>query len=79
MVVIAHSTGFNVTVSRWFNNGGVSIIGEHDSEVASDAFDYANQAQGYFRWAIQEMDATKIEIEIRLDNRLIELVEITRD
>lgn len=84
MVVIAHSTGFNVTVTSWpeLSDGRCGepiIIGEFESEIASDAFDYMTQARGYFRFAIQAMGAKTIEIEIRLDNRLIELVEITRD
>jgi hypothetical protein len=78
MVLVATSTTFNAVVNVWRSNGDVHILGELESD-ASDVFDYATQAQGYFRWAIQTMDARKIEIEIRLGNQLIELKEITRD
>lgn len=78
MVIVATSTDFNVGVTVWRDGHDVAPIGEFEGN-AGDAFDYAVQAQGYFRFAIQEMDARKIEIEIRKGNELIELIEITRD
>lgn len=78
MVIVATSTEFNVGVTVWRSNSDVQSIGEFIGN-AGDAYDYVIQAQGYFRFAIQEMDARKVEIEIRLGNLLIELIEITRD
>lgn len=79
MVIVATSVETECTVTVWRENGAVSILGTSQSEVASDVFDYAEQALGYFRFAIQEMDARKIEIEIRITGRLIQLTEITCD
>lgn len=79
MVVVATSVLTEATVTVFRTNGDVTILGECESEVASDVFDYSEQSIGYFRFAIQEMDARKIEVEVRIGGRLIQLTEITRD
>lgn len=79
MVIVATSVATEATVTVWRVNGEMAIIGTCESEAPSDVFDYAAQALGYFRFAIDQMDARKIEIEVRITGRLVELVEITRD
>lgn len=79
MVVINTEVMTECNVIAWRENDSVAIIGCHESTIASDVFDYYEQALGYFRFAIQEMDARKIEIEIRIAGRLIQQVEITKD
>ena len=79
MVVINTSVVTECNVIVWRENGDVSIIGTTESTVASDVFDYYEQALGYFRFAIETMDARKIEIEVRIDGRLIQQVEISKD
>ncbi len=55
----------------------ISSLGE---SIASDAFDFAAQALGYFRFAIQEMtDVTSIEIQVDRNGECIELTEIKRE
>jgi hypothetical protein len=59
---------------------GSSVIGASNDISPLDAFDYAVQAQGYFRFAIQEMDCRSITIDIRnYGLETVELIEITRD
>lgn len=79
MVVIATSVETEATVNVWRQNGEVAILGTCQSEAASDVFEYVEAALAYFRFAIQEMDARKIEIEVRITGRLVQLIEITRD
>ena len=70
----------NCTVSvAVFREVGSSILASIPASLPSDAFDYAAQAQGYFRFAIQDMDATRIEIEIFRGGETLELIQITRD
>ncbi len=58
---------------------GMRTISVQRQMVPSDAFDYAHQALGYFRFAIAEMDCARIEIEVANTSGCIELIEITRD
>lgn len=61
-------------------NQGSTVIGAPHGMTAIDAFDYAIQAQGYFRFAIGEMDCRSIEIDVRMPNgAAAEIIEITRD
>jgi hypothetical protein len=79
MVVVATSVLTECTVHVFRTNGEVTLIGECSSDVPGDVFEYVESALTYFRFAIQEMDARKIEIEVRITGRLIQLTEITRD
>lgn len=47
--------------------------------LASDAFDYFTHGIGYFRYAIQEMEAYKISLCVLNQGVTIEEAEITRD
>lgn len=59
---------------------GESVIGVLNDANPLDAFDYAIQAQGYFRFAIREMPCLSIGIEL-IDHlgSGVEFIEITRD
>ena len=80
MVTSTNPTGrlFTVTVVAFRDNGN-TMLADFETEVGSDAFDYAMQAQGYFRFAVTEMDARKIEVAVEFADEMIELIQITRD
>jgi hypothetical protein len=77
MVIVATSVLTECTVNVFRTNGEVAIIGESSSEAPSDVFEYVEAALAYFRFAIQEMDARMIEIEVRITGRLIQSTQIT--
>lgn len=79
MVIVATEIDTQAAVTVWRTNGEVRLIGESQSQAPSDVFEYVEAALAYFRFAIETMDATKIEIEVRIEGRLIQLIEITRD
>ncbi|GHF91986.1 hypothetical protein [Streptomyces griseosporeus] len=79
MVTIPFSTGFSVDVNVVRENGEMIVLADYDSTIATDAFDYAIQALGYFRFAIQSMDARKIQIIVRLGNQIIQVTEIAKE
>lgn len=73
---------WSVVVTTYVMNGrepGSSVIATLTEVPAIDAFDYAIHAQGYFRYAIQEMGVSSISIDVLRQGRGIETIEITRD
>jgi hypothetical protein len=65
-----------------YTSEGMHVLGVQNGMGALDAFDYAIHAQGYFRYAIQDMDPAVRSITIDVinpDDVAIETIEITRD
>ncbi len=76
--VLVGPATFNVMVMGMSDEGS-SVICSLYNQIATDAFDYAIQAQGYFRYAIQTMDYREIVIEISNGAQLLQAIQITRD
>lgn len=73
------SSDWRVEVKGFKSDGSISIASKADLSPL-DAFDYAVQAQGYFRFAIQEMQVWSISIDlIDGDGKAIESIEITKE
>lgn len=73
------STEWRVVVTV-FRSTGSSVLQTVNNLGALDAFDYAIQAQGFFRFAIQSMDARELTIDVINPQGVgIESIEITKD
>jgi hypothetical protein len=83
MVRVQGRNNWRVVIKTYITSGktpGSSVLAVKNDMIASDAFDYAAQAQGYFRFAIQEMrDVSSLTIDVIEGERGIETIEITRD
>lgn len=76
------STNWSVVVTTFTLSGrepGSSVIATLTDVAALDAFDYAIHAQGYFRYAIQEMGVSSLSIDVIEGTRAVETIDITRD
>lgn len=76
------ATNWRVVVTTYTLNGrepGSSVIAAPSDMTAIDAFDYAIHAQGYFRYAIQEMGVSSLSIDVIEGTRGVTTIEITRD
>lgn len=76
------STNWRVVVTTYTLVGrspGSSVIATLNDTSAMDAFDFAINAQGYFRIAIQEMGISSLTIDVIEGSRAVETIEITRD
>jgi hypothetical protein len=73
------STEWRVVVTV-FRSTGSSVLQTVYNLGALDAFDYAIQAQGYFRFAVQQMDVRELTIDvINPQGAAIETIEVTKD
>lgn len=79
MVRTVVSQEYTVTITATRENGEISEIASPPAMIASDAFDYAANAVGYFRFYIADTGMQKIEIEVMRNRESVELIEITRD
>jgi hypothetical protein len=80
--VTSLTENWSVVVKTYTFNGrepGSSVIGSIHDTAAIDAFDFAINAQGYFRHAIQEMGVSSISIDVIEGTRAVTTIEITRD
>jgi hypothetical protein len=76
------STNWSVVVTTYVLSGrepGSSVIASIHDTSAFDAFDFAINAQGYFRHAIQDMGVSSLTIDVIEGSRAVESIEITRD
>lgn len=75
-------TNWSVVIKTYVLNGstpGSSVIAAQNDMCAIDAFDYALNAQGYFRYAVQEMGVSSLTIDVIEGTRGVATIEITRD
>lgn len=75
-------TNWRVVITTYVLSGrepGSSVIAVQNDMTAIDAFDYALNAQGYFRYAIQEMGVSSLTIDVIEGSRGVTSIEITRD
>ena len=83
MVLISSPiTNWSVVVTTYTLAGpetGSSVISAQRDMTAIDAFDFAINAQGYFRIAIQEMMVSSLTIDVIEGTRGVTTIEITRD
>lgn len=83
MVSTSARANWSVVVTAYNESGrepGVTILSDNREMTPIDAFDYAIQAQGYFRFAIQEMSVSSLTIDILSpEGRGVETIRITRD
>lgn len=77
-VVSVRDFSISVTLFRR-NEMEIRLLSEQRNLTPSDAGDFFQQALGYFRFAIQEMDCERIEVEMANTSGCVELTEITRD
>lgn len=76
------STNWNCVITTYVLSGrnpGSSVIAHLNDVSAMEAFDFAINAQGYFRYAIQEMGVSSLTIDVIEGSRSVETIEITRD
>lgn len=75
-------TNWSVVITTYVLTGrtpGSSVIASQPDMCAIEAFDYAINAQGYFRYAIQEMGVSSLTIDVIEGTRGVTTIEITRD
>jgi hypothetical protein len=82
MVHVSSPSNWRVVVTSYTLSGrnpGSSVVAVLNDASALDAFDYAIQAQGYFRFAIQTMGVSSLSIDVIEGERAVETIDITRD
>lgn len=82
MLSSASVDNWSVVVTTYILSGrepGSSVIASIHDANAVDAFDWAINAQGYFRHAIQDTDASSMTIDVLEGHRGVATIEITRD
>jgi hypothetical protein len=82
MVRIQGLNNWRVVITTYTTSGktpGASVLSTQNDLLASDAFDVATQAQGFFRFGIQTMDVSSITIDVLEGERGVQSIEITRD
>lgn len=76
------ATNWCVVVTTYTYTGrepGAHVIAALNDTSPLDAFDFAINAQGYFRHAIQEMGVSSLTIDVLEGERGVETITITRD
>jgi hypothetical protein len=83
MVTTSAFANWSVVITTFNGVGrelGFNTLSHVQNMTPLDAFDYAIQAQGYFRFAIQEMEASSLTIDVLNEaGRGVETIRITRD
>lgn len=82
MVRLQSADNWSVIITTYVLSGrepGSSVISAPRDMTSLDAFDFAINAQGYFRQAIQEMGVSSLTIDVLEGERAVTSIEITRD